>query len=188
MPTELLFTYPSVECPHPERWTADTRGATENEVSELIAAFVRALQPNLVVETGTLLGNTAVAIGYALLRNNEHGRLFTLDIQENYVAACQARVKGLPVTCVHQSSLDWEPPGPVDLLFSDSELDLRASEIRHYRKWMHDRSVVIVHDTAKHHEYPLWRDLDALVVDRVLGSVTYLPTPRGIAICRVNQP
>jgi predicted O-methyltransferase YrrM len=45
-------------------------------------AFVRALQPEHVVETGTQLGLGSCAIAAALLRNG-HGRLTTVDIEPN---------------------------------------------------------------------------------------------------------
>ena len=50
--TEARFTSPSELCPHPERWTSRDIEATENEVLELVHGLIRALQPDLVLETG----------------------------------------------------------------------------------------------------------------------------------------
>ena len=61
METEDRFT-PARAVPHPESGTVRP-DSTEVEVSALAAAFVRALRPDLVVETGTAFGQTAGLIG-----------------------------------------------------------------------------------------------------------------------------
>ncbi len=53
---ESTFTPPDPDCPRPDWWHARDAQATEDEVIELVAGFVRALQPELVLETGTYLG------------------------------------------------------------------------------------------------------------------------------------
>src|SRR3990172_4705889 len=61
---EELYARP--ECPQPGRWSAPDGVATETDVSALLGALVRALKPDLVVETGSYLGHTTEAIGRAL--------------------------------------------------------------------------------------------------------------------------
>jgi hypothetical protein len=62
--SEARFTPPRPDCPHPEWWTSTDDDSTECEVTALVAAFVVALQPELVIETGTAFGQTAEAIGH----------------------------------------------------------------------------------------------------------------------------
>jgi hypothetical protein len=175
---ESDFTPPTELCPHPGRWHAHDGIATEVEVLELLAAMVRALQPDLVVETGTHHGWGAHAIGSAL-RANGHGRLTTLEVDPVAHAIARVRCAGLPVDCVLGDSLAYTPDRPVDLAWFDSETLIRADELTRFRPWMHARTVVGFHDTAPHHGWR-WR-LDGL------GLVLLdLPTPRGVTFGRLE--
>lgn len=107
---ESHFTRPRADCPHPEWWHAADVDSTEIEVSELVAAFVRALQPQVVVETGTAWGQTAELAGRALARNR-HGHLWTLEPDRLRADHARARCRGLPVTVVDQTSLSWTRQG-----------------------------------------------------------------------------
>ncbi len=175
---ESEFTPASDWCPHPEWWSAHDGMATEVEVLELVAAFVRALQPEVVVETGTHRGYGAEAIGVALAQNG-HGHLFTLEVDEALHAEAAERVAGLPVTCLLQSSFEFTPPGPIDFAWFDSETNLRVPEFNAYRQFMHDRTLVGFHDTSPHHGYR--PTLDALGI-----ALLDLPTPRGVTFGRVR--
>lgn len=139
---ESLFSPPWESCPHPERWHAHDGMATEVEVLELVAAFVRATQPDLVVETGTHRGFGAEAIGEALLRN-EHGHLITLELNPVLV-----------------------PPAPIDFAWFDSEPEIRTAEFEAFRPHMHARTVVGFHDTHPRHLYrPQLDDLGIQLLD-----------------------
>jgi hypothetical protein len=74
--SEARFTAPRADCPHPEYWHSTDSDSTEIEVTELVAAFVRAPQPETVLETGSAFGQTAEAIRRTLAANG-HGRLVT---------------------------------------------------------------------------------------------------------------
>lgn len=177
MRPESDFTHATEHCPNPERWHAHDGIATEVEVLELLAAMVRATQPDRVVETGTHLGHGAFAIGSAL-KANGHGRLTTFEVDADCHAAAAERCAGLPVDCVLGSSLEHTPDGPVDFAWFDSETNLRADEFARYRPWMHARTVVGFHDTAPHHG---WRHrLDGLGL-----ALLDLPTPRGVTFGRL---
>lgn len=176
---ESELTRPSGFCPNPHYWHAHDGISTEVEVLELVGAFVRALQPEIVVETGTHKGFGAEAIGLAL-KANGHGHLYTLEVEPTVHAQAVERVDGLPVTCLLQSSLDFTPPGPIDFAWFDSETDIRVPEFNKYRQFMHDRTLVGFHDTAPHHIYR--RELDALGI-----ALLDLPTPRGVTFGRVRD-
>lgn len=144
-------------------------------MSELVAAFVRALQPELVVETGTCWGWTALAIGEALARNG-HGRLVTLEVDEAKCAAASERCAGLPVEVRCQSSLTFDPGEPVGFAWFDSLLELRVAEFRRYQPWL---SIVGFHDTS-----PNMGTLAADVAALPVAAIN-LPTPRGVTIAEV---
>lgn len=171
------MTRPSPHCPQPHLWHAHDAMATEVEVLELVAAFVRALQPEVVVETGTHRGFGAEAIGRALVANG-HGQLYTLEIDPDMHAEASARVAGLPVSCLLLPAQEFTPPAAVDFAWFDSDPDQRADEYRRFRGHMHARTVVGFHDTAPHHGIrPHLDGLDLALLD--------LPTPRGVTFGRV---
>lgn len=181
MPTEATFTPPRPHCPDPGRWHAPDVDSTETEVSALVAAFVTALRPDFVVETGTNLGYTAHAIGQALAAAG-HGQLLTLEVDPDFVAAARERCAGLPVEVVHGSSLDWTPDRPVDFVWFDSLVHIRAGEYVRYLPSMHERTVVGFHDTGPQH--PVAATLEALVAEGLMAPPLYLPTPRGVCFTR----
>lgn len=187
---ELAFTDPRDDCPHPEHWHAYDGYATEVEVTELVAAVVRALQPELVVETGTHVGQTARAIADALSRNS-HGELITLELDDKLAAAAAHRFEiDKHVTVIAGDSLMYTPPRSIDFLWLDSATYLpvdgdepprsfRVAEYRWFRRWLSDRAVIMIHDTGPHREVTR-SELDALDDFNVL----HLPTPRGVTIGR----
>lgn len=177
---ESDFTPPRPDCPHPGRWHADTAGATEHEVTELVAALVRALQPDTVIETGVLHGHTTRAIGEALARNGR-GHLHALEFDQRYAAEAARALRHLPVTVHQQSSLTYDPPGPIDFAWLDSDLDTRWREIERYWPYLHDRTVIAIHDTGPQH--PVRATLERFADKLVLLD---LPTPRGVTIARLR--
>lgn len=147
-------------------------------MSELVGAFVRALQPEYVVETGSCWGQTAEQIGWAL-KTNGHGRLVTLEVDPEKVRYTMDRCDGLPVEVRLQSSLDFIPEQPIDFAFFDSLLELRGPEIERYRPYFTPRTIVGVHDTG-----PQFGTFGGEVDKLLGGSVLQLPTPRGVTFAR----
>jgi predicted O-methyltransferase YrrM len=176
---ESKWTRPREWCPHPEWWTSTDPQSTEFEVSDLVAGFVRALQPEYVIETGTCIGQTASAIGYAL-KVNGHGRLDTLETEHDRAEHSRDVCKDLPVTVHEIPSLEFEPTGPVDFAWLDSRLDLRIPEYERYRPWMTPGAIVGFHDTAPHHG-SFGDDIEALPGLRAIR----LRTPRGVTFGQV---
>lgn len=178
---ESRFTQPRTECPHPEYWHSADSDSTEVEVTELVAAFCRALQPEVVVETGTAYGQTAQAIGEALQANG-HGHLYTLETDAGRVEICRERVAGLPVTVIAGSSMAWTPPDAVDFAWFDSLLPLRVDEFRRYVEHMWSGATVGFHDCGPQHS--LRPGIEALAAEGLLRPI-YLPTPRGAIFAEV---
>jgi hypothetical protein len=180
---EDRWTAPGPWCPQPGRWHSDDAQATEHEVTELVAAFARALQPEIVVETGANSGQTTRAIGMALARNG-HGRLYSLEVDEAMAEKAAQRCEGLPVTVLHQDSLSWTPPGEVGLAWLDSETGIRHLELLRLRPYLADGAVVGIHDTGPQHVTA--RLLMPLVSQGVFSGLT-LRTPRGVTFGTVHR-
>jgi predicted O-methyltransferase YrrM len=169
----------------PAYWTSADSDSTETEVTALVAAFVVALQPEFVIETGTAFGQTTEAIGQALHRHaNGHGRLVSLETDPERVEFARARCAGLPVEIRQESSLEYTPECPVDFAWFDSLFHLRPLEFRRYLPWMHARTVVGFHDTGAQHPV---RGLLAPLEDEGWIVPLYLPTPRGVCFARVTS-
>ena len=184
MPRESEFTAPRPDCPHPEYWMSPGPSSTEVEISRLVAAFVRALKPELVVETGTGFGQTAELIGQALARN-ERGRLVSLETDPERVEASRQRCAGLPVEVLQMPSLEYLPDQGIDFMWIDSLEELRPAEISRFAAWATPRCVVGIHDTGPHKR--LREMIAELVEGGLLTSPLSLPTPRGVSFCRYRN-
>jgi predicted O-methyltransferase YrrM len=181
--TEDRYTPPSPWCDHPQDWHSDDAQATEHEVSELVAAFVRALQPEIVVETGSNSGQTTEAIGRALARNG-HGHLHSLEIDPVMADLAAQRCEGLPVTVVRSDSLSWSPPGEVGFAWLDSEPGIRHLELQRLRRFLAGGAIVGIHDTGPQHGTA--RMLLPLVQAGEFTAIT-LRTPRGVTFGTVAR-
>lgn len=180
---ESAWTGPRPDCEHPEWWHSDDPQSTEHEVTELVRAFVRALQPEYVVETGTFIGQTALAIGLALMENG-HGVLDTIEYNQDMARmafeTC-AKPWDLPVTIEHMSSLDFTPRLPINFAWLDSDPDLRVREFEHFREHFAPGCVIGVHDTGPH------QGLLGEAIRAIPGTVSLqLPTPRGVTFLQVR--
>jgi predicted O-methyltransferase YrrM len=177
-------TEPHTECPHPQRWSMIDGWTAEIEVLEMLHALVRLIKPDMVVETGTWRGYAAIAMGQAL-RSNGGGRLITLEIDPFACEAARERITeaGLSeiVSVENIASLAFAPAEPIDLLLLDSDVGLRAQEFRHFRPFLRERALVVVHDTS-----PLQPSVRAAVEElETAGELTplLLRSARGLAIC-----
>jgi predicted O-methyltransferase YrrM len=176
---ESRWTAARLDCPYPERWSATDAQSTELEVTELVASWVRALQPEYVVETGTCIGQTAQAIGQALARNG-HGWLDTIEVDPVVAAQARERCAGLPVTVYTELSLGFQPAGKIGFAWLDSSMGHRIPEFEHLRPWLAPGAVVGFHDTSPHM---------GLLGEHVgqLGRAIRLRTPRGVSFVQLAE-
>lgn len=180
---EDTFTSPSLWCPDPRYWHCeDNGGATENEVTELVAAFVRALQPEIVAETGSYTGVASHAIGSALARNG-HGMLHTIELDPEFADAVRVRCAGLPVTVITGSALDWDAPRGIGFAWVDGSWD-RDAEIDQLLGCLLPGAIVGIHDTAPHHYGWNGYSRNQGKYAGILQPVT-LRTPRGVTFAQV---
>lgn len=181
--SEGRFTGPREDCPHPELWHSFDSDSTELEVTDLVAAFVSALKPEFVIETGSAFGQTSEAIGTAL-KNNGYGELVTLETSKDRAQTTADKCVDLPVRVLNMSSLEYTPERQIDFAWFDSLLELRANEFRRYLPYMSKRAVVGFHDTGPQH--PTRSYIKPLQLENLLVETMYLPTPRGVCFSRVK--
>lgn len=186
MITEDQYTPPTSWCPSPERWhSTEDPESTETEVTGLVAAFVMAQQPDVVVETGTASAATAQEIALALKANN-HGWLWTVEIDVDLAKAAREKLDGLPVTVANIDSLTWDPPAPIDFAWIDSGAgDVRATEIRKWRHLFRAGAVIGIHDTAPTMGRHVTRGLVEQISAEFGWPLITLRTPRGVSFLQV---
>ena len=187
MELESRFTDPRKDCPHPERWHSPDSDSTEIEVSRLVAAFVEALRPDLVIETGSAFGQTAELIGDVLYTAGV-GELITFEVDPARVKATEERVSGLPVQVMQMPSLAGinglvqRNSGEVGFAWLDSLFELRVPELRAIRPLLAPGAIVGIHDCGEpgHTKYNNFAREVALEADRLGFNRLSLPTPRGV--------
>ncbi len=152
----------------------------------LVLAFIRALQPDVVVETGTSTGATAEAIAKAL-RDNGHGHLWTVEIDENLARQAVARLEGLPATVHCADSRLWIPPElPVDFAWIDSgDAFHRIGEVRRWKPLFRPGAIVGVHDTAPNMGRQVLGNGLADLLHEFGWQSLRLHTPRGVTFAQV---
>jgi hypothetical protein len=165
-------------------------------VSELAGAFVRALQPEIAVETGTYRGQTSYAIAIALQLNG-HGHLWTVELDPGLASRAEHMLAGLPVTVVCADSHNWEPPDGIGFAWIDSGPtsivpgalraggmnETRYDEINRWLPQFEPGAVIGIHDTAPHH--PVMINLQSLFSSGALLPGITLRTPRGVTFAQV---
>jgi predicted O-methyltransferase YrrM len=188
MELESRFTDPRPDCPNPERWHSPDPDSTEIEVSRLVAAFVEALRPDLVVETGTAFGQTAELIG-RVLDIAEEGSLVSFETDPARVAHSRARLRGLPVSVEEKPSLvgiqemiDTTPAGKVGFAWLDSLFELRVPELEAIRPLLSKGAIVGIHDCGEPGatKYSEFATTVAAAATRMGFNRISLPTPRGV--------
>lgn len=189
MELESRFTPSRKDCPHPERWHSPDSDSTEIEVSRLAAAFVEALRPDLVIETGSAFGQTAELIGQ-VLHTAGVGHLITFEVDDARVAATAERVAGLPVKVAQEASLRGIEAlvqmrghhGTVGFAWLDSLFELRVPELRAIRPLLTPGAIVGIHDCGEpgHTKYSLFAAEVAAAAEKMGFNRLSLPTPRGV--------
>lgn len=189
MDLESRFTPSRPDCPHPERWHSPDADSTEIEVSRLAAAFVEALRPDLVIETGSAFGQTAELIGQVLYTAGV-GHLITFEVDPARVAATADRVAGLPVQVTMEPSLSGiqhlvdlgKHARSVRFAWLDSLFELRVPELEAIRPLLSPNAIVGVHDCGEPGEtkYNLFAGEVAAAAQEMGFQRISLPTPRGV--------
>ncbi len=177
------------ECAHPERWSMIDSMTAEVEVLELLATLVTTLKPELVVETGSFLGVSTEWIARGLERNGR-GRVISCEFDPVVYAKARERLAGSPllqwIDLRNESSLEMPVEGTIDLLFSDSDPELREAEVRRFLPQMSLNGLIVIHDASSH--LKTVREAALKMEREGLLSILLLPTPRGLVLAQAQRP
>jgi predicted O-methyltransferase YrrM len=173
------------ECPEPERWSMIDSMTAEVEVLEFIATLVTTIKPRLVVETGSFLGVSTEWIARGLERNG-FGRVVSCEFDTVVYERAKARLEASPLKqwmeLRNESSLEMQVEGTIDLLFSDSDIQIREAEVKRFLPQMNPNGVILMHDASSHLQ--VVRAAALKMEAEGLISVVLLPTPRGLVVAQ----
>ena len=173
------------ECPEPQRWSMIDSMTAEVEVLEFIATLVTTIKPRLVVETGSFLGVSTEWIARGLERNG-FGKVISCEFDPVVFAKAKERIEASPlrewIELRNESSLEMEVEGTIDFLFSDSDMEIRAAEVKRFLPQMNPQGVILMHDASSHLQ--VVRAAALQLENEGLISVVLLPTPRGLVVAQ----
>jgi predicted O-methyltransferase YrrM len=173
------------ECPEPQQWSMIDSMTAEVEVLEFIATLVTTIKPRLVVETGSFLGVSTEWIARGLERNG-FGRVVSCEFDTVVYERAKARLEASPLKqwmeLRNESSLEMQVEGTIDLLFSDSDIQIREAEVKRFLPQMNPNGVILMHDASSHLQ--VVRAAALKMEDEGLISVVLLPTPRGLVVAQ----
>lgn len=176
------------ECAHPERWQMLDPQSAEMEVLDLLEALIKAVKPELIVETGTFIGHSAIRMARALQANG-FGRIVTIEYDPAVFAKARQNIdaSGLAgwIEYRNASSLETRITGAIDLLYSDSDVSIREQEVRRFLPQIKPRGLVLIHDSSSH--FRVVREAALRLEAEGLLSVVLLSTPRGLCIAQKRQ-
>ena len=179
------YTPATDECPHPERWKMLDSMTAEVEVLNFLKSLVMTVKPELVVETGTFMGLSAIKMAEGM-RENGFGRIITCEFDPVVFQKAKERIaaSGLAewIECRNESSLDMKVDGTIDIVFSDSDIPIREKEIRKFLPQVNANGIVLTHDASSH--YKIVREAALRLEAEGLLSVVLVATPRGLVIAQ----
>jgi predicted O-methyltransferase YrrM len=182
------YTAPSFECPEPRLWSMFEAMTAEKEVLDLLYALVRAAKPRIVVETGTFSGISSTYIARALI-DNGRGRLITceMDPEAHKVAAARFEQQGLSshIDLRLSSSFDLELPETIDLLYCDSDVNVREEEVRRFIDRVNPFGLILMHDAGSN--FQVVRHGALRLEQEGLLSVVLVSTPRGLVVAQKRK-
>jgi predicted O-methyltransferase YrrM len=176
------------ECPHPERWHMYDSMTAEVEVLEFLRTLVTTIKPELVVETGAFMGVSTLWIAEGL-RANGFGRIVSCEMDPVVYAKARAAVDASDlapwIDLRNQSSFEMEVEGTIDLFFADSDVSVRADEVRRFLPQIRPTGLILMHDASSHMKV-VRQDAFALEREGLLSCV-FLPTPRGLVVAQKRE-
>lgn len=187
---ELLPEYhrATPECPHPERWHMYDSMTAEAEVLEFLRSLVTTLKPELIVETGSFLGVSTLWMAEGM-RANGFGKIISCEFDPVVFTRAQEKIaaSGLAgfIELRNESSLEMTVQGEIDILFSDSDMPIRAAEVKRFLPQMRSTGLILMHDASSH--LKTVRDAAFALENEGLISCIFLPTPRGLVLAQKRE-
>ena len=177
------------ECPQSQtQWHMYDSMTAEAEVLEFLRTLVTTIKPELIVETGAFMGVSTVWMAEGL-RANGFGKIVSCELDPVVFAKAQERVaaSGLAewIDLRMESSLEMKVEGRIDLLFGDSDMPVRESEVRRFLPQLNPYGLVLLHDASSH--LKVVREAAQRLEAEGLLSCVYLPTPRGLVVAQKRE-
>ena len=176
------------ECPHPERWHMYDSMTAEVEVLEFLRTLVTTVKPALIVETGSFLGVSTLCMAEGL-RANGFGKIVSCEFDPVVFAKAKQKIEasGLQqfIELRNESSLEMTVQGTIDILFSDSDMPIRAAEVRRYLPQIRPTGLILLHDASSH--LKVVREAAFELEQEGLLSCVFLPTPRGLVLAQRRE-
>lgn len=175
---------------HPDAYTSAAPQAVETEVAEFLAALVRLTHPDHVLETGTYLADTTVALADACRRNG-HGLVTSVEIDEARVTSARARLDRAGLTpharVLHGSydAVNLTPPG--GYMYGVALFDSWWERDREYRAaepHLKPGALLVFHDCGEQHKDGAVRERVESLERAGLIKGFYIPTPHGIIVAQ----
>lgn len=179
-------------------FTAFNDGSCECEVGELLYSLVRVFKPRTVLETGTYKGVSSSYMALAM-EENQTGILDTCEINQEHISTSKQLWGVLGISHrIHEHHLpssQFSPQYNYDIMFLDSEPDLRFGELVKFYEFLTPGGVALIHDLPRsmcqgnfnpdHPEKKSWPfgDLPTFLREKIKSgelSVTHFPNPRGM--------
>jgi len=154
--TNKLVKQPEVS-PGDHGFSMFNDGGVEVEVAEFLYGLVRMVKPLFVLETGTHLGISAAYMGLAC-RENDRGMVVSCEIDPGCKQSAERLWQdiglsvgsGQIVECILAQSLNLDCIHPINLLFLDSEPELRFDEFVKFWPAVSPGGLIIIHDLHPH--------------------------------------
>ncbi len=166
-------------------------GTAEIEVLEFLYALVRLVKPENILETGTYWG---LSTGYMALglRDNKMGHLDTVEWESQHIDKANISWDILNVeeyiTCHYMSSLEFKPERKYELVFLDTEPQIRFAELDRFWDNIIPGGIIVIHDLNWNmgEGNQFWLHFD-LIKDKIKNhqlTVISFNTPRGLVLLR----
>lgn len=155
--TNLLKKVPEIS-PNSEGFHMFNSGSVEVEVAEFLFALTKIIKPDLIVETGTHYGISALYMGLAC-DENKKGHVISYEVNPGYTSrAIQlwSEVGVKRIECRLQDSRtvnfaeSYGPDKTIDLLFLDSKPEIRFNEYVKFFPIVTPGGFIIIHDLHPH--------------------------------------
>lgn len=179
-------------------YTSMNSGSTESEVGEFLYGMVKILKPTKILETGTYHGWSSAYMAQGL-KENGLGHLDTVEFEAQHIATSKERWKKLGVleyiTVINQDLRQFSLHGQFDLMFLDSEPQMRFGELVRFFSNLNPGGYVFLHDLPRtmcqgrvnpdHPEFESWPwgnlpdEIRQWVKEGILRPM-YFSNPRGM--------
>lgn len=152
-----LSGLPTTPEPTDDRYSRYNDGSTEVEVAEFLFGLVRVLKPNHILETGLYHGISSAYMALALKENRKTagarylgGHIDTMEIESQHIETSKSLFTKLDlqgfITIHQKNSLEYDPEYRFDLIFLDSELNIRLHELVKFYKALEPGGYFFIHD------------------------------------------